>query len=386
MMFTNVWYVARPSISVTTRPVGVRMLGRDFVVFRDKEGKPVCLSGVCPHRGSDLAQGKCEPDGTVGCAFHAWRFDATGKCTKIPSNKDPVGEIPAAARVDSYPTEERYGYIWVFLGDDLDNAAPIMDMPEYGNTEWRAVTHAVTWNCNQHWAKQLDLDHVHLAIVHGIGFGGDNPVRPPDHTITKLADGGFETEIVGKPDVTKGKWLELRSTRSDVTSNFKFFIPGFTSRGKVSVGGAESGFYNVFYQFITPIDEEHARMHYTFFRSFMLQPENDAEHLRRNLRNVYQDKSLAEKVMPKRAPDVPVYPQITAELEDKMIGAYWKVLHNLRCKGWQIDRVQLDALDKNGDYRTIPSPARRLQDPANWVFKTVPRIPGERQTVQRDVA
>lgn len=127
-------------------------------------------------------------------------------------------------------------------------------------------------------------------------------------------------------------------------------------------------------------------MHYTFFRSFMLQPENDAEHLRRNLRNVYQDKSLAEKVMPKRAPDVPVYPQITAELEDKMIGAYWEVLHDLRCKGWQIDRVQLDALDKNGDYRTIPSPARRLQDPANWVFKTVPRIPGEKQAAQRDVA
>ncbi|HJP38223.1 MAG TPA: aromatic ring-hydroxylating dioxygenase subunit alpha [Gammaproteobacteria bacterium] len=385
MLFTNIWYVAESSDKVTDQPVSVRMLGRDFVLFRDSNGAPVCLSGVCPHRGADLSQGKCEPDGTVGCPFHAWRFDSTGKCTKIPSNKDPVGEIPTAARVDSYPTQEKYGYIWTFLGDDLENAAPILDIPEFEDPEWSKVTHAVTWNCNQHWAKQLDLDHVHLPIVHGIGFGGDNPVRPPDHTVEYRDDGGFGTKIVGKPDITKGKWLELRDTRSTVTSVFKYFVAGFTSRGKVAVGGVDNGTYNIFYQFTTPIDEENTRMYYTFFRNFMPGPEGDAEHLRRNCRNIYQDKSLAEKVMPKRAPDVPVYPTITADLEDKLIGAYWKVLQDLRNKGWQIDRVQLEALDKNGDYRTIPSPARRQDGPEEWVFEEIPRIAGI-DKAQRDVA
>jgi phenylpropionate dioxygenase-like ring-hydroxylating dioxygenase large terminal subunit len=385
MLFMNIWYVAESSDNVATQPVRVKMLGRDFVLFRDQHGVAVCLSGVCPHRSAMLSQGKCEPDGTVGCPFHAWRFDRTGKCTKIPSNKDPEGEIPDAARVDSYPTEEKYGYIWVFLGDDLAGAAPIPDIPEYDDSEWRRVTHSVTWNCNQHWAKQIDLDHVHLSIVHGIGFGGDNPVRPPDHTIVQRDDGGFETEIVGKPDITKGKWLELRNTRSTVSSKFKFFIAGFTSRGKVSVGGRDSGVYNIFYQFATPIDEEHTQMHYTFFRNFMIEPENDAEHLRRNCRNVYQDKSLAEQMLPKRAPDVPVYPQVTAELEDKLMSAYWKVLQKLRNNGWQIDRVQLDALDRNGDYRTIPSPARRQEGPEKWVFAEVPRITGVVKA-ERDVA
>jgi phenylpropionate dioxygenase-like ring-hydroxylating dioxygenase large terminal subunit len=385
MMFTNVWYVAEPSNNIKDQPTRATILGRDLVLFRDEKGKAVCLSGVCPHRGADLAQGKCEPDGTVGCPFHAWRFDSTGKCTKIPSNKDPVGEIPEAARVDSYPTEEKYGYVWVFLGDDLENATPILDIPEYDDPNWRHVTHAVTWNCNQHWAKQVDLDHVHLPIVHGIGFGGDNPIRPPDHTVVHRNDGGFETEIIGKPDITKGKWLELRNTRSTVTSKLKFFVPSFTSRGKVSVGGRDSGVYNMFYQFTTPIDEEHTRMHYTFFRNFMMEPENDIEHLRRNCRNIYQDKSLAERIMPKRAPDVPVYPQITAELEDKLMGAYWKVLQELRAKGWQIDRVQLDALDQNGDYRTIPSPARRQKGRGKWIFDEVPRIAGIREA-QRGAA
>ena len=101
--------------------------------------------------------------------------------------------------------------------------------------------------------------------------------------------------------------------------------------------------------------------------------------------NIYQDKSLAEKVMPKRAPDVPVYPMITADREDKLIGAYWKVLQNLRSKGWQIDRVQLEALDQNGDHRTIPSPARRQEGPEKWVFEEIPRIAGT-DKAQRDIA
>jgi phenylpropionate dioxygenase-like ring-hydroxylating dioxygenase large terminal subunit len=385
MMFTNIWYVAESSVKVTDQPVKIKMLGRDFVLFRDHAGAAVCLSGVCPHRGSDLSLGKCEPDGTIGCPFHAWRFDHTGKCVKIPSNEDPVNNIPEAARTDSYPTEEKYGYIWVFLGDDLENATPIFDIPEYDDPAWRHVTHSVTWSCNQHVAKQADLDHVHLPVVHGIGFGGENPLQPPDHTVELRDDGGFETEIVVKPDITKGKWLELRDTRSTVTSVFKFFIPGFTSRGKVAIGGADSGIYNVFYQFTTPIDEEHTRMHYTFFRNFMMDEEGDAEHLRRNCRNIYQDKSLAEKMMPKRAPDVPVFPLISGERVDKLIGAYWNVLQRLRGMGWQIDRVQLDALDNNGDYRTIPSPARRIEGPEKWVFGEIPRIAGNSK-VQREVA
>jgi hypothetical protein len=58
------------------------------------------------------------------------------------------------------------------------------------------------------------------------------------------------------------------------------------------------------------------------------------------------------------------------------MSAYWEILHELRQKGWQIDRMQLDELDRNGDYRVIPSPARRA-NPEGWVFDTVPLIEPE---------
>ena len=44
-----------------------------------------------------------------------------------------------------------------------------------------------------------------------------------------------------------------------------------------------------------------------------------------------------------------------------------------RAAGNQIDRLKLDELERNGEYRVIPSPVRR-QNPGNWVFDSVPRI------------
>ena len=378
MLFTNVWYVAETSAGLADKPVRRRMLGRDFVLFRDADGHAVCLSDVCPHRGSSLGRGKCHEDGSISCPFHGWHFDPSGRCTRIPSQADPARDIPASARVDAYPTDEKYGLVWVFLGDDPDSAVPIYDMPEFDNPDWRMVTFEDIWECNVHWSKMTDLDHVHLPIVHGIEFGGDNPVRPPDHQI-ETTPWGFKTRIVSRPSVTRGKWKEMRSERSEVVSRLAFMLPGFTLKGKVDIGGAGSGWQNCFYEISTPIDEQTTQMRWLFFRSFMLEPENDKEHLKRNLRNIFQDKANGESILPKRAPDVDDWPAVRAEREDKLMDAYWRLMREQRAAGNQVDRLKLDELDRNGEYRVIPSPARR-QDPENWVFDSVPRIAGEAET------
>ena len=372
MLFTNVWYVAEFSDNVGESPTGVRMLGRDFVLFRDPDGSAHCLSDVCPHRGARLARGRCHGDGTVACPFHGWRFNGAGQCVQIPSQADPSGDIPAAAQVDSYPVQEKYGLVWVFLGDDPAAATPIYPMPEFENPDWRQVRFADTWACNVHWSKMTDLDHVHLPIVHGINFGGENPVRPPDHRIEQT-EFGFRTKIVSTPSVTKGKWKEMRSERTQVVSRLAFLVPGFTLRGEVDIGGMGSGFKNVFYEISTPIDEENTMMRWVFFRSFMLEPENDQEHLKRNLRNIFQDKANGESILPRRAPDVENWPVVRADREDRVMAAYWQTMRDMRRRGWQIDRLRLEALEQDGDYRVIPSP-RRGDNSANWVFDEVPRF------------
>jgi phenylpropionate dioxygenase-like ring-hydroxylating dioxygenase large terminal subunit len=372
MLFANIWYIADWSESVTDNPVKVKMLGREFVLFRDSAGKAVCLSNTCCHRGASLAQGKCHGDGTVACVFHGWRFDASGRCTNIPSQANPTSDIPPSAKVDSYPTQEKHGLVWVFLGDRPEEAAPVFDMPEDVDPKWRRVTFSDTWKANVHWAKMVDLDQVHLHIVHGIPLNEDNPSRPSEHQVEWFA-GGFRTHLVSRPPPREGSWAQMRTQRTEVNSHLTFYLAGFTLYGSIQIGMPGSGFCNVFYSMSTPIDEENTKMYLIAFRNFMLEPEKDKDHLERNLRNVYQDKAVAEGHLPKRAPDVAAFPPITIDREDRLLQAYWQLMRELRGRGWQLDRRALDECERNGEVRLIPSPARRA-DPANWVYAAVPFV------------
>ncbi len=370
MMFANIWYIAEWTENVTDRPVKVKMLGREFVLFRDADGNAVCLSNTCCHRGASLAQGKRQDDGTVSCVFHGWRFNTQGRCVNIPSQARPADDIPASAKVDSYPVQEKHGLIWVFLGDDPDSAHPLFDMPEYSDPAWRKVTFTDTWKANVHWAKMVDLDQVHLHIVHGIALNEENPSRPSEHSVEPIAN-GFRTHLVSRPPPREGSWAALRKERAEINSWLTFYLPGFTLYGKIEIA---KGFCNVFYSMSTPIDEENTRMYLIAFRNFMLEEDKDKDHLQRNLRNVYQDKAIAEGHLPKRAPDVPQWPVIAIDREDRLMAAYWRLMRELRERGWQIDRLKLEEQERNGEVRVIPSPDRR-QNPQDWVYEPVPFLP-----------
>ncbi len=99
-MYTNIWYVAGLSDKLTKAPIKVTMLGADLVLFRDADGTAQCISNVCPHRGSSLADGTLYKDGTLACPFHGWRFNGAGACTLIPSRRDHEVDVlvPLALR------------------------------------------------------------------------------------------------------------------------------------------------------------------------------------------------------------------------------------------------------------------------------------------------
>ena len=43
-MYINFWYVADESKNITDQPLKKKMLGQNFVLFRDSKGKVKCLS------------------------------------------------------------------------------------------------------------------------------------------------------------------------------------------------------------------------------------------------------------------------------------------------------------------------------------------------------
>ena len=364
-MYTNVWYVAGFSEDLTNEPVKVSMLGADLVLFREMDGTARCISNVCPHRGSSLAEGCLYKDGTLACPFHGFRFNGHGECTVVPSRRDhEVDVVAPGMRTDAYATMEKYGAIWVCLGDDPEAASPIFDMPEWDDDNFRYTTNEEIWEADYHTAKFTNLDYVHLPVVHGILFqGNENPIQAPEHHVT-ASEHGFQSVMQVNAAPSEGVWQEMREKDAKVESIMKYFVPGFTLRGQVEIGGIGSGEFNIFYEFTTPIDEHRTMMRHMFFRNYRMEEDFDTEHTRRNLQNVHQDKALAESQRPKVAATGPNPNGIYTHDEDKIMLTYWGLMENLRNKGWQIDRSKLQAPDQA--VRIIPSPKRKAI-PDGWV-------------------
>lgn len=117
--WTKQWYpVAVVDFLDPSRPHAMQLLGKDIVLWRDGSGKWRCFEDFCPHRLAPLSEGRVESDGTLLCAYHAWRFDSEGNCVSIPQSKDEQIEARHCSNPKScavaYPTQERQGLVWVW--------------------------------------------------------------------------------------------------------------------------------------------------------------------------------------------------------------------------------------------------------------------------------
>ena len=158
-MYINFWYVAEESKNITDQPLKKKMLGQNFVLFRDSKGKVKCLSDVCIHRGGSLSGGKVVGD-CIQCPYHGWHFDGEGSCKRIPSIGKEA-KIPKRAKIDAYPTEEKYGLVFCFLGDiPKKDRCPILEIKEFGMEGW-AIT-------NQKLAFDIDYKRSieNLSLIH----------------------------------------------------------------------------------------------------------------------------------------------------------------------------------------------------------------------------
>jgi phenylpropionate dioxygenase-like ring-hydroxylating dioxygenase large terminal subunit len=371
-MYTNVWYVAARSADLIDKPLYVKMLGSDFVLFRDKKGNAVCLNNVCPHRGASLANGTLSEEGYISCPFHGWEFNGLGTCTRMPSigNEDPNKAAPGV-KIDHYPTKEQQGLIWTFLGDDIENASPIFDIPEESDPNYTVLEHDVIFESNFHTAKFSNLDYVHLPVVHGIRFEDqDNPYRPPPHNV-KRTDYGLTAHIETDSTPSEGEWEDIREKGSRVKSILKYFTAGATLRGEVEIGSINSGQFNAFYEFSTPINQTSTMMRYYFFRNFMTDEKMDDFALKRNLKNIYEDKIIAEAQEPKYGPDG--MPNIVGRYEDTILKVYWEIMHEMRDKGWQIDNKKWHQMTSEGEYCVVPSIDRK-NSKEKWGYPMIPRL------------
>ena len=113
-MIPNQWYPILESARVRRRPVAVQRMGERLVLWRDSDGRAVCMRDRCPHRGVQLSRGRVR-DGTLECGYHGFRFDAAGQCTAMPC-EGPDAKIPAGMQVRRHEICEEHGLVWMYHG------------------------------------------------------------------------------------------------------------------------------------------------------------------------------------------------------------------------------------------------------------------------------
>lgn len=374
-MFINFWYPAEWSAKLGSEPLKLRMLGQEFALFRDTTGRARCLSNVCVHRGGSLAGGRIRGD-CIECPYHGWRFDGEGRCRKIPS-LGPGGEsrIPARARVDSYPVEERYGLVFVFLGD-LPEAErpPIMDIPEYGQPGWYAHCEDYVGEGDFQRSVENGLDPAHNEYVHPThGFSGERE----DYFVPELKvqerpwGSGFITTYFAPP--LQDEAMKKASGRAEnAVIEAGTFHHGPTCMVTYIHPTAQHFIHqNVFK---TPLDERHQRTFLVQTRNFLLGPEYDRRFSERNAVVRNQDMRVLADIEPKLTPETNAHELLMPA--DLAIARYREKLREWEARGWRIDQEQVRATRDRKAY-AIPSPARRTE-PKGWVLEPVPLLAGRR--------
>jgi phenylpropionate dioxygenase-like ring-hydroxylating dioxygenase large terminal subunit len=369
-MFINFWYAAEQSENVTDKPVGVRMLGQDFVLFRDSEGKAHCLSNVCIHRGASLAGGKVKID-CIECPYHGWRFNGAGHCTMIPA-KTGV-KIPKRARVDSYPTVEKYGLIFAFLGDlPEEERPPIMECKEYGQEGWRATSFVLEWDIDYKRSLENALDPAHNEFVHTthIDKKEDEPFQVPDLDLIDHDWGtGFHIEMPAPPmfeekmadtaDRHESSIFHIYAGYHGISSFWTFIepTPRFLRRQH-------------FYE--TPVEPGRTRIFVLDLRNAMLDPEDDARMIKMDKMVANEDGRVLWGIRPVLQPASNVRENFVPS--DKHVAHYRETVKKYEAQGWRIDHETVARNEMHTAY-AIPCPDRR--DSGSWTLEAIPLLPGK---------
>ncbi len=159
------WYVVMEARDLGERPVAVRRLGEDLVIYRTKSGQIGCLVDRCPHRGVALSLGRVVGE-ELECGYHGFRFRKDGTCAAMPCD-GPSARIPLAMCGTSFPAQVAHGLVWIWWGaprEDLPKVPWIDAVPS--DTKMASDTSYV-WPVPSFRAVQSSFDFHHAPVLHG---------------------------------------------------------------------------------------------------------------------------------------------------------------------------------------------------------------------------
>ncbi len=204
-LFRQYWIPVTPAPDLSApggRPMRVKLLGEDLVLFRAGNGQIGLVGAYCSHRLAPLFYGRVEDDG-LRCPYHGWKFAPGGRCLEMPN-------IPAEQQFadeichPGYPCVERGGIIWAYMGSAKQlPALPDLEFLRVGDEDrnYRLFYQ----ECNYLQVLEGGIDPTHVMWLHSPYDLADEEItvtqQPAQHLVANRS--GVRTpldiEIVERP-------------------------------------------------------------------------------------------------------------------------------------------------------------------------------------------
>lgn len=190
-VLVNDWHPVATPAQLDAQPIlSVRLLGEDLVLWKSGE-RYLAWQDLCVHRGSKLSGGRII-DECLRCPYHGWTYNQVGACVCMPAHPDQ--QPPAKARVKTYQMHERYGLLWVCLGEPANDLPPFpeWDRPGFAQAVCDPIPHVPA-----HGPRLIEnfLDAAHFPFVHE-GVLGDQTHPEMEDFDARIGPQGVESDPV----------------------------------------------------------------------------------------------------------------------------------------------------------------------------------------------
>ena len=265
MYLRNAWYALARRDEIGEGLAAFTVLGERIVAFRRADGSPAAIEDACPHRKLPLSMGRREGD-TIVCGYHGLTFDGAGTCVAAPTQ----GRIPSTAKVRGYPVVDKWGLVWIWMGDPAAaDPAKIITIDNHGEPGWKLTNgDSMICGCNYLYLTDNLLDPSHVAWVHVTSFAAPGTESTPLEV--NATDSGVVVSrwMLDRPVPPFYAPLVKFGGNCDRLQHYEVRYPAlginmsiYTPAGKGGAGKAlPAGTYRmVSYHFLTPVDEATTR-------------------------------------------------------------------------------------------------------------------------------
>jgi phenylpropionate dioxygenase-like ring-hydroxylating dioxygenase large terminal subunit len=262
-MIRNQWYVVLESHEVGSLPIGVTRMGEKMVFWRDESGAVLAALDRCPHRGVALSIGKIHR-GHLQCPFHGFEYDSSGNCILIPAN-GRNGAIPNAMHLETYPTYEKYGFIWIWWGNPAPKDLSEPDFFDNLDETFYYASAQDPWDAHYSRVIENQLDVVHLPFVHTKTIGRGNRTLVDGPVVEWKDDKMIYTYVFNRvDDGTPARKPSELSSKDSTSVHLEFIFPNLW-QNYISEN------VRILAAFV-PVDESHTLLYLRFYQNFMRLP------------------------------------------------------------------------------------------------------------------